>query len=437
MWKKISEKIDWEELKKVSSILVFAAVVAIFIFAFKLGTTAVLLSFPIIAVNLWLTWKGTPKYKGMAFGTVLIGFALYYFFLGGYFDWGISGRAAPAVFEENNRNTIAQYREEGAAEAGDVLGKDFLESLRIGLGKPLREEKLAAVSTFGKQINEAQAVVSEVQGGGWRAGVFPLPSIDSPVWYRLAFLAAGLLIIGLVSSWFYTRMKNAGKEIVSSKLVPVGFVLFLISVCAWLFPMDISKEPGGTVFGREISLFGLPTSGLPLKLAVLGAALMALGMLVAAVPQKKKSLVKGLGLAAAALAVIMFLFPSLSVKATDIYHKGIKIEKIQIPVPVPSFSRSAEAMEKKTSPGLAPVENYNGWVTVMDVELSPTEWTGWFDSTRFHKWKWINVSERKLDVEVKGEESPRINFGGHLDVGSNKIVRFRGNGRVIVKALPW
>jgi len=110
---------------------------------------------------------------------------------------------------------------------------------------------------------------------------------------------------------------------------------------------------------------------------------------------------------------------------------------------LPNFSRRAEGAptsrvgvpEGKTSSsslGLTPVESYDGWVTVMDTELSPDRWTEWFDSKKYAKWRAWYADDVEAEVGGKTKRvSPNENFG------PNKTVRFRGSGHLTIKALPW
>ncbi len=123
------------------------------------------------------------------------------------------------------------------------------------------------------------------------------------------------------------------------------------------------------------------------------------------------------------------------VKSREVYHQGIsfKLKEIEIPVPALSFSQKAEGAERKTSLGLAPVENYNGWVTVMDVELSPDRWTEPFYSLKYAKWKAYH--QDGIEVEIDGREIKKVNLETKL--GRVSKIRFKGNGHLILEALPW
>lgn len=120
-------------------------------------------------------------------------------------------------------------------------------------------------------------------------------------------------------------------------------------------------------------------------------------------------------------------------KARKTNHLGIDLgfEKVVIPIPIPSFGRNAEGAQ--TSTRLPPVENYEGWVTVMDTELSPTEWTEWFVSTKYKSWKLFNEGE--VEAEIKG--GPILLITDKYQDLSNKTLRFRGNNHVVLRALPW
>ena len=87
--------------------------------------------------------------------------------------------------------------------------------------------------------------------------------------------------------------------------------------------------------------------------------------------------------------------------------------------------------------GFAPGEleipqNWDGWVTVIDEELSPDEWTKEFDSTRFFKWR---VWHCDIQAEIKGLGIKEVRFG--YNYGPNKKIRWRGNGHLKVMVLPW
>lgn len=423
------KKITFRVFVSIFAALILVVIFSIFGFLFCLA-------FGAVSAILWFFFKGhDAKTKSIVCLSHVFVFLLIFLAMKFWLS------ESPKTERENKESSVlslSNHTDNTRKELEDIIGKkvaeviiknasDYLDAVKkpediSGMVENVSKE-VSAIFVDLKKLEKTISSESSLE----KKKVMDLPINEkSPLYIRLTILALLALIPGVIASLI--KWLSPGLASSKSKLIWIGYAIGVLAAVVWLFAMpDISKEPRGVIFGKEIGFFDLPNSVLPLKTMALGVFVLFLGI-TSIFFGKKNSTLFGLGLVTVVIAMILFLSPLAEKRIKETWHNPPNLSDIRIPEI--KFGNS----EKKVN-GLSSVSNFNEWITVVDVALSPNSWTEWFDSRVYKKWRFFN--DQEIKIEIKNEGVISADSDENVNLGPNKVVRFSGNGNLLIKALPW